>query len=192
MLAWMTDEESRRIPDPKKEEVERYWYYITKGVQSRMVAPEPSDEYNRFCSHLTPKLLQPSLKSVHDDLKNEIHSTYDLAVRRAIVDYILLDPNERQRVKIQNVPKIFRLRTIRAPIEWHDTMADTKKDLLITLHGNNPIMSALQILWDDVYAHQRLISFQDLMNAPFPMIPQDFEKFIEQHVNQMRQTLTSQ
>ncbi|CAF4055950.1 unnamed protein product, partial [Adineta steineri] len=192
MLSWLNAEESRNIPEPKKEEVERYWYYITKGVQPRMVAPESPDQYNRFCSHLIPKLLQPSLKSVHDELKQDIHSAYDLAIRKAVVDYILLDPNERQRVKIQNIPKIFRLRTIRAPIEWHDSMNETKNDLLITLHGNNPIMTSLQKLWDEIYAHQRFISFQDLLQAPFPMVPQDFEKYIEQRVNHMRQTLISQ
>lgn len=157
-----------------------------------MVAPESVDQYNRFCVHLIPKLLQPSLKKIHDQLKTEIHEDYDIAVRKAIVDYILLDRSERQRVKIQNVPKPFRLKTIRAPIAWHDTMEDTRRDLLVTLHANNPIMSFLQIVWDDVYAHQRFVSFQDLFEASLPMIPHDFEKFIEQHVNQMRQTLVSQ
>jgi len=157
-----------------------------------MIAPEPADQYNKFCSHLIPKLLQPSLKSVHEELKNEIHNNYDIAIRKSIVDYILLDPNERQRVKIQNIPKTFRLNTIRAPIAWHDTMDQTKKDLLLTLHGNNPIMASLQILWDETYAQQRLVSFQDLVHASLPMIPHDFEKFIEQRVNQMRQTLITQ
>jgi dynein heavy chain len=157
-----------------------------------MIASEPADQYNRFCSHLTPKLVQPSLKSLHGQLKDEIHSDYDLAIRKSIVDYILLDPHERQRVKIHNVPKTFRLRTIRAPIAWHDTMDQTKKDLLIELHGNNPIMTSLQTLWDETYSHQRLVSFQDLIRASLPMIPHDFEKFIEQRVNQMRQTLITQ
>jgi dynein heavy chain len=157
-----------------------------------MIAPEPKDQYNRFCSHLIPKLVQPSLKTLHEQLKDEIHTDYDLAIRKAIVDYILLDPHERQRVKIQNVPKPFRLRTIRAPISWHDTMDETKKDLLTELHGNNPIMASLQTLWDETYAQQRLVSFQDLIQAPLPMVPHDFENFIEQRVKQMRQTLSSQ
>jgi dynein heavy chain len=157
-----------------------------------MIAPQPADQYTKFCSHLIPKLLQPSLKSCHEELKAEIQSDYDLAIRKSIVDYILLDPNERRRVKIQNVPKIYHLHTIRAPIAWHDTMDQTKKDLLTTLHGNNPIMASLQTLWDETYAQQRLVSFQDLVQAPLPMIPHDFEKFIEQRVNQMRQTLMSQ
>jgi dynein heavy chain len=157
-----------------------------------MIAPEPADQYNKFCSHLIPKLLQPSLKSVHEELKTEIHNNYDLAIRKSIVDYILLDPNERQRVKIYNIPKTFRLKTVRAPISWHDTMDQTKKDLLLTLHGNNAIMASLQILWDETYAQQRLVSFQDLVHASLPMIPHDFEKFIEQRVNQMRQTLMTQ
>ncbi|CAF4568450.1 unnamed protein product [Rotaria sp. Silwood1] len=192
MLSWLDTEELHHIPEPKKEEIERYWYYISKGVQSRMIAPEPADQYNKFCLHLSSKFTQPSLKILHDELKNEIHTNYDLAVRKAVVDYILLDPHERKRVKIQNVPKIFRLHTIRAPIAWHDTMEETKKYLLITLHTNNPIMTFLQTLWDETYVQQRLISFQDLVHASLPMIPHDFEKFIEQRVNQMRQTLISQ
>jgi dynein heavy chain len=157
-----------------------------------MIASEPPDQYNRFCSHLIPKLVQPSLKSLHDQLKEEIHSTYDLALRKAVVDYILLDPNERKRVKIQNVPKTFHLNTIRAPIAWHDAMEQTKRDLQTTLHANNPIMDSLQTLWDVTYADQRFVSFQDLVQASLPMVPHDFEKFIEQRVNQMKQTLISQ
>lgn len=157
-----------------------------------MVAPEPADQYEKFRAHLIPRLVQPSLKSLHEQLKEEIHSDYDLAIRKAIVDYILLDPSERQRVKIQNTPKTFHYHTIRAPIAWHDNMDQTKKDLFVTLHGNNPIMTSLQTLWDESYAHQRLVSFEDLVRAPLPMIPHDFEKFIEQRVNQMRQTLLSQ
>ena len=157
-----------------------------------MVAPEPTDQYNRFCFHLTSKLLQPSLKNLREDLKTEIHTNYDLAVRQAIVDYILLDQHERQRVKIQHVPRTFRLRTIRAPIVWHDTMNETKKDLLVKLHTNNRIMTLLQTLWDETYADRRFISFDDLIQASLPMTPHNFEKFIEQHVNRMRQTLMSE
>lgn len=157
-----------------------------------MVAPEPADQYEKFRAHLASKLLQPSLKSLHEELKTEIHTDYDLALRKAIVDYILLDRTERQRVKIQNTPKSFRLHTVRAPIAWHDTMEETKKDLYVSLHTNNPIMASLQTLWDESYAHQRLVSFEDLVRAPLPMVPHDFEKFIEQRVNQMRQTLLSQ
>ena len=171
---------------------QRYWYYITKVVQSRMVAPQHPDQYQRFCSYLTPKLTQPSLADLHDKLKLEIQQVYDLAIRQAVVDYILLDPSERKRVKIFRIPKIFRSHTIRAPIEWHDTMNEIKRDLQITLHANNPIMSALQVLWDEHYAHQRLISFQDLTNAALPMVPQEFEKFLEQRVNQMRKTLSEE
>ena len=50
-----------------------------------MIAPEPTDQYNKFFSRLTPQLLQPSLKSLHSQLKEEIHTNYDLALRKAIV-----------------------------------------------------------------------------------------------------------
>ena len=71
-------------------------------------------------------------------------------------------------------------------------MEQTKKDLLTTLHANNPIMDSLQTLWDESYSHQRLVSFEDLVNAPFPMIPHDFERFIQDRVRQMSETLMLQ
>ena len=38
-------------------------------------------------------------------IKEEIKTEYTLAMKRAIVDYILLDKEERRRVNIRNVPK---------------------------------------------------------------------------------------
>lgn len=157
-----------------------------------MVAPQPADQYQRFCSHLIDKLNQSSLSDVHDKLKVEIQHQYELAIRQSIVDYILLDSKERERIKIFRTPKPFRFHTIRAPIAWHETMNETKRQLHVTLHANNPIMSALQVLWDEHYAHQRLISFEDLQKASLPMVPHEFEKFLEQRVNQMRQTLLNE
>lgn len=157
-----------------------------------MIAPQSADQYARFCAHLPPSMLDGSLQKFHQQLKQEIHDDYDLAIRRAIVDYILLDPSERNRVKIHRTPKVFRPHIIRAPIVWHEPMTETKKNLQVTLHANNPIMAALQSLWDQQYAHQRFVKFDDLITAPLPMIPHDFEKFVEQKVNQMRQTLTTE
>jgi hypothetical protein len=154
-----------------------------------MIACEPADQYTRFCSYLSAKLVQPSLKLLHDELKQEIHMNYDRAVRQGIIEYMLLDPNERERVKIYHIPRRFRSRTIRAPIAWHDTMELTKNELQTTLHVNNPIMSALQTLWDDVYAQQRFVKYEDLLEASLPIKPDDFEKLIEQYVHRMRQTL---
>ena len=110
MLNTIDEEKARQNPEPKKEEIEvkrkkidnfsfkilshvfqRYWYYITKGVQSRMIAPQSADQYGRFCSHIASELHPPALQKFHDTLKQEIHDDYDLAIRRAIVDYILLD-----------------------------------------------------------------------------------------------------
>ena len=129
---------------------------------------------------------------MHEKLKTEIRSDYDIAIRKAIVDYILLDPSERQRVRIHRIPKVHRTRTIRGPIVWHETINETKTALQVMLHVTNPMMAALQRLWDETYAEQRLVSFRDLSEAPLPMVPLDFEKFIEQRVEEMRQILISQ
>ncbi|CAF0750041.1 unnamed protein product [Didymodactylos carnosus] len=194
MLSWLNTEESRYMQEPKKEEIERYWYYIRNGVQARMIAPQSADQYLKFCSHLSNKLLEPIkyLQECHASLRDEVRRDYELAIRKAIVDYILLDERERSRVKIEHVPRPFRLFMIRAPIPWHDKMQETSKQLQFTLHINNPIMALLQTLWNENFSSQRLVSFADLNEARLPKYPSEFEKFIEDHASKMHQILINQ
>ena len=56
-------------------------------------------------------------------IKEEIKKEYTLAMKRAIVDYILLDKEERSRVNIRNVPKQFYTPSIIRYVGCNDSRA---------------------------------------------------------------------
>ena len=65
--------------------VQRYYYYIRKGVQKRMLAPQPSEQL-RAIQHLVPQqyLTSPYLSNLRDELLEEIDSDYEFSARKSI------------------------------------------------------------------------------------------------------------
>ena len=57
----------------------------------------------------------------------EVNSEYVSAVKRAVVDYVLMDEKERKRINVRKVPKRFATRVIRAPVPWHQSFLTAKQ-----------------------------------------------------------------
>lgn len=64
-----------------------------------------------------------------------------------IVDYILMDPEERKRLFINRIPCLFPQRVIRAPVPWHSVYRNAKKWNEEHLHTVNSMMLSLEELW---------------------------------------------
>lgn len=73
--------------------------------------------------------------------------TNKVFVLLVIVDYILMDPIERKRLFIENIPRMFPQRVIRAPVPWHSVYRNAKKWNEEHLHTVNPMMLSLKELW---------------------------------------------
>ena len=50
------------------------------------------------------------MNDIHEQLRAEINNDHAYAMRKSIVDYILMSYEERERLKIQWVPKPFNLK----------------------------------------------------------------------------------
>jgi len=78
------------------------------------VAKTPSevmgDDYTSLALALVHMKFSLRMNDIHDQLRTEITNDYNFAMRRAIVDYILMSYEERERLKIQWVPKLFNLK----------------------------------------------------------------------------------
>ena len=99
-------------------------------------------------SYLHPKLLQnSSWKGLRDELWVEIQEDYELSWQKAVVDYILMDSTEMDRLRIKSIPHSFRKRVIRAPVPWHDNFSLCRETQTQQLFITNKIMSELQLLW---------------------------------------------
>jgi len=97
---------------------------------------------------LLPKLLEnPDWKTLRTELQVEIHNDYSLSLRKAIIDYVLKDQGELQRLKIGSIPKSHPQRSIRAPVPWNDSMRVAKEAQTQQLFISNTVMTQLQNLW---------------------------------------------
>lgn len=65
--------------------VQRYYYYIRKGVQKKMLAPQPSEQL-RAIQRLVPQkyLTSHYLSNLRDELLEEIDSDYEFSARKSI------------------------------------------------------------------------------------------------------------
>nr|KAG5713480.1 hypothetical protein BaRGS_025028 [Batillaria attramentaria] len=179
MLA-IEEEEVQNSGMPSDRDEERYYYYIKKGVHKGMLAPQPSEQL-RAIQHLVPQqyLTNPALSNLRDDLLEEIDADYEFSSRKAIVDYVLKDPAERERVHIKWTPKPFPQRVVRAPVPWHDTYTSRKSFNESHLFITNPIMLQLQNLWFDQFSHLRFVNLKELLAADLPLLPTEFESLVK-------------
>lgn len=87
-------------------------------------------------------------RSFLDEMETEIISDYNLSLRKAILDYILLDPEERKHLNIHTYPTNYPSIVIRAPVPWHSTFVISSQVLCYKLFIVNPILLCLRDLWE--------------------------------------------
>lgn len=91
--------------------------------------------FNRYCFDI------PSLEK-------EIQTNYDVACRKIILDYILLDPDELNRLGITNYCKKFHFTMlIRGPIPWHNRYIMHKEMIKHSLFINKVSILELNNVW---------------------------------------------
>ncbi|VDP26914.1 unnamed protein product [Schistosoma margrebowiei] len=69
----------------------------------------------------------------------------------SLVDYILLDPEERKRLFIESLPIPYPNFVIRAPVPWHTTRKKAYEFCKQYLFTIGPIPLALQKIWCTEY-----------------------------------------
>uniref|UniRef100_A0A5S6LE06 Protein MCM10 homolog n=1 Tax=Xenopus tropicalis TaxID=8364 RepID=A0A5S6LE06_XENTR len=107
-----------KAPTPRKRDIvaniHRYFFYIHHGIQKEMLAPQETEQMDRILTSVPNYLLNnPSLEKIIVKIKEEIEYDYYTSLRKTIVDYILKDPEEKERLFIANTPHPFPLRVIR-------------------------------------------------------------------------------
>ncbi|OPJ87550.1 dynein heavy chain 3, axonemal isoform A [Patagioenas fasciata monilis] len=173
---------SKREKSPSRNEIERYCYYIHNGVREDMLAPQDKEVMNVILSHIPAHLLaNPDLENLLASLKEEIKADYSISLMKAIVDYILMDPAERERLFIGSTPRPFPQRVVRAPVPWHNSYKEVKSWIESNLFVVNPLMLTLQQLWHSEYGHLRFVRTEEILCGNLPLLPAEFEELIRTH-----------
>ena len=121
---------------------------MQKGVSKKDLPPMPGNIMENVNSRILPKFLKnPEWKEVREKLWKEIQDDYKGSWQKAIVDYVLMDSAEKDRLKIEACPRPYTQRIVRAPVPWHDSFHHAKEAQAHQLFVTNHIMKELHHLW---------------------------------------------
>uniref|UniRef100_A0A8C0FZW3 Uncharacterized protein n=1 Tax=Chelonoidis abingdonii TaxID=106734 RepID=A0A8C0FZW3_CHEAB len=176
------EEIHKQEESPSKSDIERYYYYIHNGIRKDMLAPQDKEVKDMILKHIPNHLLtNPNLETLLHSLTEEIQDDYHISLMKNIVDYILMDPAERERLFIGNIPRSFPQRVIRAPVPWHSVYQDIKSWNENHLFTVNPMMLMLQHLWFTEFSDLRFVRTKEVLSGDLPLLPSEFEDLVRRH-----------
>ncbi|CAI5792110.1 dynein heavy chain 3, axonemal [Podarcis lilfordi] len=175
---------------PTESDLQRYCYYIHKGIRKDMLAPQNKEVMDSILKHIPSHFLaNPMLETLLKELTEEIQNDYHIWLMKDIVDYILMDPEERKRLFIYNIPLPFPRRVIRAPVPWHTIYQEVRSWNEGHLFTVNPMMLTLQRLWFSEFCNLRFVRTQEILEGDLPLLPSEFEDLVRKHCQEAHDIL---
>ncbi|KAI5651685.1 dynein heavy chain 3, axonemal [Phthorimaea operculella] len=94
---------------------------------------------------------------------------------RCILSYVLEDPAERVRLKIEFLPPLWPSHTCKAPVPWHQSYTRATEALFYRFYEGNPIILELKRIWFDRWWKMYICDMDKMQEGlPFPQYPGEF------------------
>ncbi|KAH7442335.1 hypothetical protein KP509_03G083100 [Ceratopteris richardii] len=168
----------------------KYQYYIEAGIDESYIAPI-RERWIQNAVHLVGKhaiqgLSQETVSHTIQNVSDEVHHEYIFSMRKAIIDYILQDVVERERLGLVDIDKILqaittsyfsRSHTIQVLLpEWRTAVLDAHGAMAGTLYRLHPLTLEIANVWQNSFAPR---IFFDIMTAEFrSKIPIELHSFV--------------
>ncbi|CAD6235446.1 GSCOCG00007903001-RA-CDS, partial [Cotesia congregata] len=163
--------------------------YLMNSIKDFHIEPYDFLHIEKAHEYLSHKLRKrKNFYSISKSLESEIIEDYKQSIRFAIVDYILLDPSERQRLLfIDKLPVQYPIMHIRAPVPWHHFFVSATHYNEHNLFIGNEILRDIRDLWFLKYYKMRIIKLNDFGKFPVPAL--ELESLVDSVCNQASQVL---
>ncbi|XP_063226606.1 dynein axonemal heavy chain 3 [Bacillus rossius redtenbacheri] len=156
----LADEQLRPV---RPEDMERINYYLEAGIEEKMLEPFCADQMERIKKRLAGKyLIKIRLRPLISSLEGEVVACYKDSLRWAILQYILLDPREQERLEIHSWPTSHPASVIRAPVPWKQSAVSSGHRLQHNLSIGWELPLAVRRLWDQRYSQLVIASVEKL------------------------------
>ncbi|XP_067685210.1 dynein axonemal heavy chain 3-like [Haliotis asinina] len=165
-----------RPSTPEPEDRKRYYQLIEKAIEPSMVGPitkSTMDGVNRF----VPYKLRADLPAATREFRQEMDREYRLAVRKAILDYVLIDATEQERLGVPMPAKPSNLAG-RDGFPWHDTVNSMRDFMCNELYITHPVMRKILYHFHTKYGNFRLIDIRGLRKC-MPVTMETFLKHVQ-------------
>ncbi|KAI9203090.1 dynein heavy chain and region D6 of dynein motor-domain-containing protein [Polychytrium aggregatum] len=156
-------EETKQVSGSQDKDImQRYYYYITNGVDTQHVAEMENEWLANVMEKLPHHLKQTHQPTLHS-LSSEMRDDYHMSVKKAIVDFVLRDPRQKNdygamtKESTEDFVKI-RNSTPTWQISFNASLGHIRDTLLI----NNPTILAIHDLWHK-FSDIRLFDLEPLV-----------------------------
>nr|CAD7259656.1 unnamed protein product [Timema shepardi] len=147
----------------REEDIVRIKYYLIQGIHHDMLEPYPRYLLEEARRRVLKTLLsKKEFQQLINDLESEILADYYSSLRKAILNYITLDPEERRRLNIQTYPVNYPVVHIRAPVPWHNSYVSLGQLVYHNLFTGSPILRTLRDIWQADYSQMVIVSVESL------------------------------
>ena len=145
-----------------RETIQRYYYYITNGIDTQHVA-DMEDKWLNNVKRMLPDKLKLSHQLVLASLSNEMREDYHMSVKKAIVDFVLKDPREKFDPNQEDAPIKDDFVSIRKSTDtWQQSYIDSSSFIRENLMIINPTVSAILDIWNN-YKTARLFEMDTIL-----------------------------
>ncbi|KAI8819310.1 dynein heavy chain and region D6 of dynein motor-domain-containing protein [Fimicolochytrium jonesii] len=132
----------------EKDTMQRYYYYITNGIDTHHVA-EMEDQWLENVLRLLPDELKVFHQMTLDTLSAEMREDYHMSVKKAIVDFVLKDPREKVEFAADtaHVSQENFVNIRKSTPSWQSAYTQAQQLIFKNLFYVNPTIVETQELW---------------------------------------------
>ncbi|CAH1790213.1 unnamed protein product [Owenia fusiformis] len=174
-------------PTSAEKDILRYYYYIHNGIDTEHVAPM-EDSWLEHVLSLVPAELKNGLNDTIENLSDEMREDYLLSVKKAIVDFVLKDPREKEDDNKEKLPP-HREELEVVPKPWYNHYVESYAICASDLHVTNPCMMQVLDLWHTSFGKLRFVDIEEFHNRPDSMELSVFQNLCMRHVESAKEKL---
>eukprot|EP00794_Sanderia_malayensis_P006878 gene6878-7653_t len=165
-----------RSATPLDTEADRYWSLVENSISGDSVA-KISEQLVTGTHGKVHKSLLKNFAKVGAEFDKAAEENYTQSIKKSILDYVLLDPSEQERLGI-SLPVETIHPAGRDWFPWHDSLRAAKSLIFNNLFITHQVVNEIQNLWFSEYFRFRMID-AELLFKSMPLTMDAFKRLIE-------------
>ncbi|CAH8448881.1 unnamed protein product [Heterobilharzia americana] len=184
----------------REKNILRYYYYIYNGINTDHVAPIDEKLMKKIVSAIRPDIEEIANTALLEKLEDEIREDYLFSVKKAIVNFIINDPADKQEAlggfhttcdendkecKVSESRKEIDI----VPKPWHSSFLSAYRFCQRNLFVTSTCMLQLLDLWHTAFTDLRLIDVKELYSKSTAMELSGFQQICVKHIEAAKERL---